>query len=106
MQPRQSADDLEVAELLGADVHQQVFPFRILAVQALNGVLHGGRELSVRAAELFEQHVSELRVRSVDTDGVHQFLHVVVHGSSPAFMTWRAKVTASTECAERAKRST
>ena len=41
--------------------------------------LHRSSKLSVRAPELFEQHVSEPRVGVVDTDGVHQFLYVVVH---------------------------
>ena len=62
MQPRQGADDFEMAELLGADVHQQVLARRIVAVQALDGILHRGGELAVGAAELFEQHVAECGV--------------------------------------------
>ena len=73
------ADDLEMAELLGADVHQQVLALRILAVQSLNRVLHRGGELAVSAAELFQQHVAELRVRRIDANRVHEFFHMVVH---------------------------
>jgi len=82
MQPRQRSDDFEMAQLLGADVHQEIFPLGILAVQTLNRILHCGGELSVGPAELLEQHVSELRIRCVDAHGVHQLLDVVIHASS------------------------
>jgi len=41
--------------------------------------LHCRRELAVRAAELFEQHVAERGVRLVDPNGVHKLFDVVVH---------------------------
>ena len=53
------ADDLQVAEFLGADVHQQVFARGIFAIEALDGVLHGGGEFAVGAAELLQQHIAE-----------------------------------------------
>ena len=76
------ADDLEVAQLLGADVHQQVFALRVLAIESLDRILHRRSELAVGAAELLEQHVAEARVRLVDPDGVHELLDVMIHGSS------------------------
>ena len=75
------ADDLQMAQFLGADVHQQVFALRILAIEALDRILHRGGELAVGAAELLEQHIAETRIRLVDADGVHQLLDVVIHGN-------------------------
>ena len=63
MHPRQRADDLKVAQLFRSDVHQQIFSFRIVAVQALDGILHRGGEFAVCAAELLQQHVAEARIR-------------------------------------------
>ena len=82
MQARERSDDLQMTQLFGADVHQQVFPLGILAVQTLNGVLHCRGKLSVGAAELLEQHIAELWIRGVDAHGVHQFLDVVIHAAS------------------------
>ena len=79
VQARQRADDLQMTELLGADVHQQVLAFRVVAIEALNRILHRRGELAVGAAELLEQHVAERRVRRVDANRVHQFLDVVIH---------------------------
>ena len=79
MQPGERADDLQVAQFFGADVHQQILALRIVAIQTLNGVLHRRGELAVGAAELLEQHVAESRIRFVNADGVHQLLHVVIH---------------------------
>jgi hypothetical protein len=72
MQAGKRADDLQMAQFFRADIHQQIFPVRILAVEALHGVLHRRGELSVCAAELLEQHVPEPRVRSIDAHCVHQ----------------------------------
>jgi hypothetical protein len=74
--------DLEMAELFRADVHQQILTFGIVAVESLNGILHRGCELAIRAAELFEQHVAEFGIRSVHSHRVHQLLHVVIHAAS------------------------
>ena len=68
-----------MAEFLGADVHQKIFSRRIVAVDALDGVLHRGGELAVRAAELFQQHVAKARIRFVDSNRVHELLDVMVH---------------------------
>lgn len=43
MQAGKRADDLQMAQFFRADIHQQIFPFRILAVEALHGVLHRPR---------------------------------------------------------------
>ena len=74
-------DDFEMAQFLGADIHQQIFAVRIFAVQALDRILHGGGEFAIRAAELLKQHVAETRIGLVDADRVHKFLDVVIHGS-------------------------
>jgi hypothetical protein len=79
MHARQRADDLEMAEFLRPDVHQKIFSFRVVAIEPLDGVLHGGSQLAVGAAELLEQHVAELGIRTVDADREHQFLDVMVH---------------------------
>ena len=79
VQARERADDLQVAQLLGADVHQQILALRIVAIQTLNGILHRRGELAVCAAELLEQHVAKSRIGFVDAHGVHQLLHVVIH---------------------------
>ena len=81
MHARERADDLQMAELLGADVHQQVFACRILAVETLDRILHGGGKLAVGSAELLQQHIAELRIGLVDPDGVHELLDVVIHAS-------------------------
>ena len=60
---RERADDFQVAEFLGADVHQQVLAGGIVAVESLDGILHGRSQFAVGAAELFQQHVAEPRIR-------------------------------------------
>ena len=65
VQARQRADHFEMAQLLGADVHQQVLARGVLAVESLDRILHGRRQLAVRAAELLQEHVAERRVRAV-----------------------------------------
>ncbi len=77
--PGQSADDFQMAQFLGADIHQQVLAARIVAVQALNGILHGSGEFAVGAAKLLEQHVAERGIGLVDPDRVHQLFDVVIH---------------------------
>ena len=59
MQARQGADDLQMAQLFGANIHQEILALQVVAVQALNGILHRGGKLAIRAAELFQQHVAE-----------------------------------------------
>jgi hypothetical protein len=67
VQTRERTDDLQMAELFGANVHEEVLAFRILTVEPLNRILHGRRELTVRAAELLEEHVAKLRVRYINS---------------------------------------
>ena len=57
---RQRADDLEIAQLLRPDVHHKIFSLRVVAIEPLDRVLHGGGKLAVGAAELLEQHVADL----------------------------------------------
>jgi len=59
VQARQRADDLEMTEFLSADVHQKVLALEVVAIQSLNGILHGGGELAIGSAELLEEHVAE-----------------------------------------------
>ena len=82
MHARQRADHFQMAQLLGADVHQQVLAVGIVAVEALDRVLHRGGELAVGAAELLQQHVAKARIGLVDANGVHQLLDVVIHGGT------------------------
>ncbi len=42
MHARQRSDDLQMAEFLGADVHQQIFAGGVFAIEALHRVLHRG----------------------------------------------------------------
>ena len=79
MHAGQRADDFQVAEFLGADIHQQVFAPRIVAIKSLDRILHRRRELAIRAAELLQQHVAELRIRLVDANRVHKLFDVMVH---------------------------
>src|SRR5690606_33232480 len=36
MHPRQGSDDFQVSELFRADVHEQIFALRVVAIQTLN----------------------------------------------------------------------
>ncbi len=98
MHPRERADDLEMAQFFGADIHQEILSVRIVAVETLDGILHGSGQLAIGAAELFEQHVAEAGVRLVHANGEHQFLHMVIHDGpagmmmSGAFSTGRRQV--------------
>ena len=49
-----------MAQFLGADVHQEILAPRIVAIQALDGILHRRGELAVRTAELLEEHFPNL----------------------------------------------
>ena len=105
----EAADDLQMAQLLGADVHQQVFALRILAIEALDGILHGRGELAVGAAELLEQHVAEPRIGLVDPHRVHEFLDVMIHERlavrmmSPAGAGFDEATGAAVECSAGAR---
>jgi hypothetical protein len=68
-----------VAQLLSTDIHQQVFAGFVFTIQALNGILHGGGELSVGAAELLQQHAAEAGIGLPNANGKHQLLDVVIH---------------------------
>ena len=74
-----------MAEFLGADIHQEILAVRIFAIEALNRVLHRGRELAVGAAELLKQHVAEAGIGLVDANGVHKFFDMMIHGRSPGW---------------------
>jgi hypothetical protein len=75
-----------VTKFLSADIHQQVFAFGIVAIDALDGVLHRGCKLSVRAAELLQQHVAESGIGRSNVYRVHQLFYVVVHNFIPLFL--------------------
>lgn len=73
-----------MAELLGTDVHQQILPGRIFAIQALDRILHRGSEFAVGAAKLLEKHVTEFRIGFVDANRVHKFFDLVIHRATLA----------------------
>ena len=85
-QPRdRGADELDVADLLGADALDQVavrLRRRAAEVDALEQVLHHRPHLAELAAEPLLQGVGGGRIRLVLLDLVDQMLHVEVHGSS------------------------
>ena len=71
MQARQAAHDFKMTKLLGADVHQEILAIWIFAIKALYRILHGGSQLTVRTAELLEEHIAEARIGFVDSDCKH-----------------------------------
>ena len=73
------ADHLEVAQLLGGDVHQHVLAARIVVAQPLREIAHRRRELAVGAAKLFEDQGAEHRIRLGYPDGILQALVVHEH---------------------------
>ncbi len=79
MQPCQGTDNLEMAELFGADIHQQILAVRIFAIEPLYGILHRRGEFAIGAAELFQQHIAETGIGFVDTYSEHELLDVMVH---------------------------
>ena len=85
-QPRdRGADELDVADLLGADALEQVavgLGLRSTEVDALEQVLHHRPHLAELTAEPLLQGVGGGRVRLVGLDVVDQSLHVQVHGIS------------------------
>ena len=56
---RERADDFQMAQLFGADVHQEILAIGIVAIQTLDRILHRSREFAFGAAELLKQHISE-----------------------------------------------
>ncbi len=79
MHPCQRSDDLQMAQLFGADIHEQILHARIFGVYALDRILHRGSQFAVRAAKLLQQHVAETGVRLAHVDRVHKFLDVMIH---------------------------
>jgi hypothetical protein len=71
----QRAYYFKVAKLLRSDIHQKVFEAGVVAIEVLHGILHGRRELAVRAAELFKQHFSESWIGVADINSAHQFFN-------------------------------
>jgi len=59
---------LQVREFLGGNVEQHAAPGPVGFVSALGEVPHRGGEFTVGAAELFQQHLGEHRVRVVDAE--------------------------------------
>jgi hypothetical protein len=98
MKASQSADHLEVAQFLSADVHEQIFALGVFAVQALNGVLHRSGEFPVRASELLEEHVPEAWIRKVYPDGIHKLLDVVIQPLPSFWRLERATARQQTHC--------
>ena len=79
MHAGKSANDFQVAEFLRPNVHEEILPLGIFAIQTLDGILHSSCELTVSAAKLLQKHIAKSGVRSIDADRVHKFLYVMVH---------------------------
>ena len=79
MCPRKGSDNFEMAQFLGADIHQEVFASGIFAVDALDRILHGCRQFSVGPAELLQKHGAEPGIGCTDSNRVHKFLDMVIH---------------------------
>lgn len=82
MLERRSAVDLQVAELFGGDIHQQVLAACVLFGDALGEIAAGGGQFALRSAELFEHEVGEAGIAFADPDGVLQALVVCEHDDS------------------------
>ncbi len=75
MHANEGTDDFKMAEFFGANVEEQVTAGEVVhAVPALDGVLHGRGEFTVRSAELFEEKIAKFNVGGTDVDGILQFL--------------------------------
>jgi hypothetical protein len=68
-----------VAEFLGRDVEQQVFPAWIVFGETLGEVSHRSGELAIRPAELLQNERGEHRIRLGDADGILKPLVVHKH---------------------------
>ncbi len=77
------ADDFEMAQFLGGDVEQQILAARVGFAQPLREIAHGGGELAVGPAELFQQEGGEHGIGLGDPHGVLQALVVHEHIGSP-----------------------
>jgi hypothetical protein len=69
--PRQSTNDFKMAELFGADIHQQIFQTWIVAIEALNRVFSG--KLSIGSSKLLEKHFSKSWIGFTDVNGYMSF---------------------------------
>jgi hypothetical protein len=88
----EGTNDLEMAQFLRPDVHEQVFALSVVAIESLDRVLHRGCEFAIGAAELLEQHVAESGIRGIDADRVHELLDVMVHCWPRSGVEWRKRV--------------
>jgi hypothetical protein len=73
--------DFEMAQFLGADIHQEILAPGVIAIQSLNGILHCGCKFAVSASELLQKHIAKTRIRFVDADRIHELLDVMIHGT-------------------------
>src|SRR5262249_46722366 len=62
---------------------EKVFDCEVVATERLEEILHRGHELAIRAADLFEQHVAEFRIRRVNAHRMQELFYVVVHPATP-----------------------
>jgi hypothetical protein len=83
------SDDLEVAEFLGGDVHEEVVHFRVLLPQhkGLREVLQCGGEFTVGAAELLHEQRCESWIGLVDPHLELKILVMSEHLRLPARST-------------------
>ena len=64
---------------LRPNVHEEVLPLGIFAIQTLDRILHSSGELTVSSTKLLQKHIAKSGVRSIDADRVHEFFYVVIH---------------------------
>ena len=74
---------LEVADLLCADVEQEIPRGGVLRAEALHEILQAGLEFAVRPAELLKERGGVAGVRLVDLNGNDEGLVVMKHGKPP-----------------------
>jgi hypothetical protein len=69
--PGQGPDYFEMTQLLCSDIHQEILPFGIIAIEALDRILHGGGQFTVGTPELLKKHVPKAGIRDTDMHCVH-----------------------------------
>src|SRR5581483_1552308 len=76
-----SANDFQVAEFLGSNVHEHVVLVRIRlpAGERLGEVLHGGFEFTIGSAELFQKQRGELGIGFGHSSIELEFLYMMKH---------------------------
>ncbi len=77
-----TADDLQVAELLGGDIEQHVLAAGVLLGQGLGEIAHGRGQFALGTSELLEHEAGQGGIGFAHADGVLQSLVVHEHGAA------------------------